>query len=115
MKKSSEKEIKPMIPEYLVRHILDLADYLPEKKRKGYIITELGRIASPVVKNIKRKCNTTHSTLGEVFECDRQTAIDSKDGRDQDGGCPWCGRDCPDAGKPEGCWYYDCPDFPHGK
>ena len=45
----------------------------------------------------------------------RQTAIDSKDGRDQDGGCPWCGRDCPDAGKPEGCWYPDCPDFPHGK
>ena len=45
----------------------------------------------------------------------RQTAIDSKDGRDQDGGCPWCGRDCPDAGKPEGCWYPDCPDFPHGE
>ena len=39
----------------------------------------------------------------------------AKDGRDQDGGCPWCGRDCPDAGKPEGCWYPDCPDFPHGK
>ena len=36
-----------------------------------------------------------------------------KDGRDKDGGCPWCGRDCPDAGKPEGCWYQGCPDFPH--
>jgi len=31
------------------------------------------------------------------------------------GGCPWCGRDCPDAGKPEGCWYQGCPDFPHGE
>ena len=39
----------------------------------------------------------------------------SKDGRDQDGGCPWCGRDCPDAGKPQGCWYQGCPDFPHGE
>ena len=39
----------------------------------------------------------------------------AKDGRDQDGGCPWCGRDCPDAGKPEGCWYQGCPDFPHGE
>ncbi len=38
-----------------------------------------------------------------------------EDGRDQDGGCPWCGRDCPDAGKPEGCWYQGCPDFPHGE
>jgi len=38
-----------------------------------------------------------------------------KDGRDQDGGCPWCGRDCPDAGKPQGCWYPGCPDFPHGE
>ena len=37
------------------------------------------------------------------------------DGRDKDGGCPWCGRDCPDAGKPEGCWYQGCPDFPHGE
>jgi hypothetical protein len=37
------------------------------------------------------------------------------DRRDQDGGCPWCGRDCPDAGKPEGCWYQGCPDFPHGE
>ena len=39
----------------------------------------------------------------------------SKDPRDQDGGCPWCGRDCPDAGKPQGCWYQGCPDFPHGE
>ena len=39
----------------------------------------------------------------------------AKDGRDQDGGCPWCGRDCPDAGKPQGCWYQGCPDFPHGE
>ena len=39
----------------------------------------------------------------------------AKDGRDQDGGCPWCGRDCPDAGKPDGCWYQGCPDFPHGE
>ena len=31
-----------------------------------------------------------------------------------DGGCPWCGRDCPDAGKMDGCWYPDCRDFPHG-
>jgi hypothetical protein len=37
------------------------------------------------------------------------------DGRDRDGGCPWCGRDCPDAGKPQGCWYIDCPDYPHGE
>ena len=37
------------------------------------------------------------------------------DRRDQDGGCPWCGRDCPDAGKPQGCWYQGCPDFPHGE
>jgi len=37
------------------------------------------------------------------------------DGRDQDGGCSWCGRDCPDAGKPDGCWYTDCPEFPHGE
>ena len=34
--------------------------------------------------------------------------------RDQDGGCPWCGRDCPEAGKTDGCWYQGCPDFPHG-
>ena len=39
----------------------------------------------------------------------------TKDPRDQDGGCPWCGRDCPDAGKPQGCWYQGCPDFPHGE
>ena len=32
-----------------------------------------------------------------------------------DGGCPWCGRDCPDAGKMDGCWYPNCPDFPHGE
>ena len=50
---------------------------------------------------------------GDCEECQEITT--SKDGRDQDGGCPWCGRDCPDAGKPEGCWYQGCPDFPHGE
>ena len=27
--------------------------------------------------------------------------------------CPWCGKECPDRYKPEGCWYPDCPDEPH--
>ena len=27
--------------------------------------------------------------------------------------CPWCGNECPDRYKPEGCWYPDCPDEPH--
>ena len=27
--------------------------------------------------------------------------------------CPWCGKPCPDARKPQGCWYMDCPDEPH--
>jgi hypothetical protein len=39
----------------------------------------------------------------------------AKDGRVHSGGCPWCGQDCPDAEKPQGCWYPGCPDFPHGE
>ena len=31
----------------------------------------------------------------------------------EDGGCPWCGKDCPDAARPQGCWFPDCPDEPH--
>ena len=27
--------------------------------------------------------------------------------------CPWCGKPCPDAHKPQGCWFPDCPDEPH--
>ena len=27
--------------------------------------------------------------------------------------CPWCGKECPDRYKPEGCWYPNCPDEPH--
>jgi hypothetical protein len=27
--------------------------------------------------------------------------------------CPWCGKDCPDAARPQGCWFPDCPDEPH--
>ena len=27
--------------------------------------------------------------------------------------CPWCGKECPDRYKPEGCWYPDCPDEPY--
>lgn len=27
--------------------------------------------------------------------------------------CPWCGKQCPDAHKPQGCWYPNCPDEPH--
>ena len=27
--------------------------------------------------------------------------------------CPWCGKECPDAHKPLGCWYPNCPDEPH--
>ena len=27
--------------------------------------------------------------------------------------CPWCGKECPDRYKPEGCWYPNCPNEPH--
>jgi len=27
--------------------------------------------------------------------------------------CPWCGKECPDRYKSEGCWYPDCPDEPY--
>jgi hypothetical protein len=56
--------------------------------------------------------------LGDVGEYSpRGYTVDewAADRRDQDGGCPWCGRDCPDAGKISGCWYQGCPDFPHGE
>ena len=36
-----------------------------------------------------------------------------EDGPDDDGGCSWCGKDCPDAARPQGCWFPDCPDEPH--
>ena len=55
------------------------------------------------------ECGCINETKGLCHAC----INDIKDPRDQDGGCPWCGQDCPDAGKPQGCWYQGCPDFPH--
>jgi hypothetical protein len=44
---------------------------------------------------------------------ERHGQHDPATGADQDGGCPWCGKDCPDAARPQGCWYPNCPDEPH--
>ena len=71
---------------------------------------------------MKNTNETTKWEIGCPKDCDclgfghgNLEITTSKDPRDQDGGCPWCGRDCPDAGKPQGCWYQGCPDFPHGE
>ena len=77
---------------------------------KGQTHTEITSVVFTVGQVVSRPIG------GSPYQVIRVTEMESiQDGRDQDGGCPWCGRDCPDAGKPQGCWYPDCPDFPHGE
>ena len=77
---------------------------------KGQTHTEITSVVFTVGQVVSRPIG------GSPYQVIRVTEMEStQDGRDQDGGCPWCGRDCPDAGKPQGCWYQGCPDFPHGE
>ena len=86
--------------------IVQLSEYTPQRWRSFGLVTDvLGDVGE-------------YSPAGHTVDewGARGLEIDtSKDPRDQDGGCPWCGRDCPDAGKPQGGWYQGCPDFPHGE
>ena len=49
----------------------------------------------------------------EGYDLDHKRIDEAKIEQFGGGGCSWCGKNCPDAARPQGCWFPGCPDEPH--